>query len=206
MTIPISTTVLRVFSVALAAIVLSTATQVAAQGQGKFVVSKMAEKSVSSLPDGELFWHVETFASIDEAKAKEGEYSLSGEFDGKAWLFTLGGKNIEEAGGDPVATIGPVQRIDAPDVLLRVNNGIAPPGATTSIHSHPGTEAFLILSGQITQHTPFGMHVVNAGGTLPGVPDQTMQVKSTGDEELRELIMFMVDASRPFSEKKDRLY
>lgn len=35
---------------------------------------------------------------------------------------------------------------------------------------------------------------------MPGVPDQAMEVVSTGDEELRELIMFVVDRSRPFAE------
>ncbi len=109
-------------------------------------------------------------------------------------------------GGTPVAQIGPVPRFDAPVYLLRINNAVAPVGAKTSIHSHPGPEAFLILSGQLTQHTPYGMHVLNAGATMPGVPDQTMEVHSTGDEELRELIMFVVDPSRPFSEKKDHLH
>ena len=35
---------------------------------------------------------------------------------------------------------------------------------------------------------------------MPGVPDQAMEVLSTGDEELRELIVFIVDPTRPFSE------
>ncbi len=35
---------------------------------------------------------------------------------------------------------------------------------------------------------------------MPGVPDQPMEVLSTGEEELRELIMFIVDPGRPFAE------
>ncbi|AZQ66433.1 cupin domain-containing protein [Silicimonas algicola] len=171
-----------------------------AQSKGEFVVTKMAEKNVSTLPDGELYWHVENFGSVADAEAAAGEYSLAAEFDDKAWLFTLADRKAGEMGGTPVAAIGPVPRIDSDSFLLRINNATAPVGAKTTIHSHPGPEAFLVLSGQLTQHTPYGMHVLNAGARMPGVPDQAMEIQSTGDEDLRELIMFIVDPSRPFAE------
>ena len=171
-----------------------------AQSQGKFIVTKMAEMEVDALPDGELYWQVENFGSLDEAKAAGGAYSLTAEFEDKAWLFTLSDRKAAGMGGTPVASIGPVPRIDSDGFLLRINNAVAPVGAKTSIHTHPGPEAFLILTGQLTQHTPYGMHVLNAGATMPGVPDQAMEIQSTGNEELRELIMFVVDPARPFSE------
>ncbi len=192
-------------ALAMAGLVVA-AVPAAAQSLGKFVVTKMAEMNVDVLPEGELYWHVENFGTIDDARAAAGDYSLTAEFDNKAWLFTLADRKAGGRGGTPVASIGPVPRIDSDGFLLRVNNAVAPVGAKTSIHSHPGPEAFLILSGQLTQHTPYGMHVLNAGATMPGVPDQMMEVHSTGDEELRELIMFVVDPSRPFSEKKEKLY
>ena len=187
-------------AIAATLLVAVTAAPALAQSLGKFVVTKMAEKTVSELPEGELYWHVETFASLDAAKAAGGEFSLETEFDDKAWLFTLADRKAGAMGGTPVASVGPVPRFDAPEYLLRINSATAPVGAKTSIHSHPGPECFLILSGQLTQRTPYGQHVVNAGGTMPGVPDQAMEVLSTGDEELRELIMFVVDPTRPFSE------
>ncbi len=193
-------------AIAAAALGAIAATPLAAQSLGKFVVTKMSEMPVDALPEGDLYWHVETFATLDQAKGAVGEYSLTAEFDDKAWLFTLGDRKAEAMGGTPVASIGPIPRFDAPEYLLRINSATAPSGAKTSIHSHPGSEAFLILSGQLTQRTPYGQHVLNAGATMPGVPDQTMQVHSTGDEELRELIMFVVDATRPFSEKKESLH
>ena len=176
-----------------------------AQSKGKFVVTKMAEKTVSTLPDGELYWHIENFGSLEGAETAAGDHSLAAEFDDKAWLFTLADRKAADMGGTPVASIGPVPRIDSEGFLLRINNATAPVGAKTTIHTHPGPEAFLVLSGQLTQHTPYGMHVLNAGATMPGVPDQAMEIHSTGDEELRELIMFVVDPSRPFSEKKAAL-
>lgn len=189
-----------------AALLMAPAVPSAAQSMGKFIVTKMAEKPVDELPDGELYWHVERFDSIEAADTAAAGLSLTGEFEDSAWLFTLADRTAPAMGGTPVAKIGPVPRVDAPEYLLRVNNAVAPVGAKSSIHSHPGAEAFLVLSGQLTQHTPYGMHVLNSGGTMPGVPDQTMQNESTGDEELRQLIMFVVDATRPFSEKKEHLH
>lgn len=187
-------------AVAVAVLAALATSPVLAQSQGKFIVTKMAEMNVDVLPDGELYWHVENFGSLDEANAASGDYSLTAEFEDKTWLFTLADRNAAGMGGTPVASIGPVPRIDSDGFLLRINNAVAPVGAKTSIHTHPGPEAFLILTGQLTQHTPYGMHVLNAGGTMPGVPDQAMEIHSTGNEELRELIMFVVDPSRPFSD------
>lgn len=187
--------------IAAAAIGAIAAGSALAQSKGKFVVTKMAEKTVSELPDGELFWHVENFGSLEEAAAAAGDYSLAAEFDDKAWLFTLDDRKAGDMGGTPVTSIGPVPRIDSQEFLLRINSATAPVGAKTTIHTHPGPEAFLVLSGQLTQLTPHGKHVLNAGATMPGVPDQAMEVHSTGDEELRELIMFIVDPSRPFAQE-----
>jgi quercetin dioxygenase-like cupin family protein len=187
---------LRMASTILALAVLADAP--ANADGGKFNVAKLATKSVSELPEGELYWHIETFATLEVAQAAGGDYSLAAPYDDKAWLFTLADRKAAGMGGTSVASVGPVPRIDAVEFLLQINSGHAPVGATTSIHSHPGPEAFLILSGQATQRTPYGLHVLNAGATMAGKPDQAMEVRSTGDEELRELIMFVVDPLRPF--------
>lgn len=190
----------RLLGAALTSIAIATlaSTPILADG-AKFTVSKLAEKSVSELPAGELYWHVENFESLDAANSAAGAYSLAVDFDGKAWLFTLGNGNAGGMGGAPVASIGPVPRIDAVEYKLQINGAHAPAGAKTSIHSHPGPESFLILSGQLTQRTPYGQHILNAGATMAGTPDQAMEVLSTGDEELRELIAFIVDPLRPFA-------
>lgn len=188
-----------------AALFATTTTTAISQGTEKFIITNMAEKQMTALPEGELYWHIERFGSIEEAEAAATDTSLSGEFEGDVWLFTLADRTAAGLGGSPVTKIGPVERVDAPGYVLRINNAVAPKGAKSSIHSHPGAETFLVLSGQLTQHTPFGSHIVNAGGTLRGDAEQTMQVESTGDEELRQLIMFVVDAGRPFSEKQDHL-
>lgn len=86
-------------TVAAAAMFAVTAAPGFSQSLGEFVVTKMAEMPVAELPDGELYWHVENFGSLDEAKAASGAFSLAAEFDGRAWLFTLADRKAAGMGG-----------------------------------------------------------------------------------------------------------
>ena len=127
--------------------VLSALSPVAAQAQ--YIVKPVAEMKVKQLPKGELYWRVESFPTLEKAKAAAPPYrwnpdtvsydglpSLTAEVAGKAWLFTLGPKGGATPGGTKVAEIGPVPPLSAPEYLLRVNYGHGPPGAKTPVHSH----------------------------------------------------------------------
>ena len=104
------------------------------------------------------------------------------------------------AGGTKVAEIGPVPPLNAPEYLLRVNYGHGPPGATTPAHMHPGSESFYVIAGRLGQRTPQGVMNVEAGHSMNGHPaGMTMEVFNSGTTELDALIMFVVDATKPFS-------
>lgn len=166
----------------------------------KFVIKPVAEKKVKVLPEGPLFWRVETLPSLEKAQAAAGPTALAAEVSGKAWLFTLGPKGGATPDATRMAEIGPVPPIQAAEYLLRINNTGGPSGVKTSIHTHPGSEAFYVLSGRLSQRTPAGMRHVEAGGIMNGNPaDVPMEVSSSGTEELNALVMFVVDAGRPFS-------
>ena len=68
---------------------------------------------VKQLPKGPLYWRVENFPTLDQAKAAAGEYrwnpdtvanegwpSLTAEVAGKVWLFTLGPQGAAAGGPD----------------------------------------------------------------------------------------------------------
>ncbi len=84
--------------------------------------------------------------------------------------------------------------------LLRVNEASGPPGSITAVHTHPGSEAFYVLAGEQSIRTPQGVIKVQVGQpeTGPGI-DTPLQVSSSGATDLRALVMFMVDATKPFS-------
>ena len=96
--------------------------------------------------------------------------------------------------------IGPVPPISAPEYLLRINYTGGPAGAKTPVHTHPGSEAFYVLSGRLGQTNPHGTMHVDAGKTMNGHgTDMPMVVFNAGPGELNALVMFVVDATRPFS-------
>jgi quercetin dioxygenase-like cupin family protein len=168
--------------------------------QGKFVVQPVAEARVKQLPPGPLYWRIENFKTLAAAKAASSSTSLAAEISGKAWLFSLGPKGKSSSGGTLVAEVGPIPPIVAPEYLLRINHAYGPPGAKTKVHSHPGAEAFYVLTGRMSQRTPGGTMTLDVGQSSPGhSPDTPMEVSSTGSVELDQLVMFVVDATKPFS-------
>lgn len=181
--------------------------------QVKYVVKPLVQKKIKQLPAGPLYWRVENFPTLADAQAAVGPdgwnpasvryettTSLIAEVDGKVWVFTLGAKGGSTPGGTKVAEIGPVPEIAAPEYLLRINHGFGPPGAETPVHMHPGSEAFYVIAGRLGQRTPHGVANAEAGHTMNGhAPGMAMQVFNSGTTDLDALIMFVVDATKPFS-------
>jgi hypothetical protein len=171
-----------------------------AQAAPKFVIKAVAEKKIKQLPAGPLYWRLETFPTLAQAQAAAGPTSLAAEVSGRAWLFTLGAKGGTTPGANKVADVGPVPRITAPEYLLRINHAGGPPGAKTKVHSHPGSESFYVLAGQLGQRTPHGIAHADAGHAMVGHgPGMAMEVFSSGTTDLDQLVMFFVDATKPFS-------
>ncbi|MEO8526730.1 MAG: hypothetical protein ABI460_18525 [Caldimonas sp.] len=170
-----------------------------AQSQA-LVIKPLAERKVAELPAGELFWRIENFPTSESARAVAGPWSLVAESAGKVWLFTLGASGGATSGGVRVAEVGPIARVAARQYLLRINEASGPQGSVTAIHSHPGSEAFFVLSGEQSIRGAHGTMVVKAGQPEAGHgAGMAMQVSSSGAVDLRSLVMFVVDAAQPFS-------
>ena len=185
------------FLIFAAALVLSSA---AVAQQGNFHVKPLVERKVTALPDGELFWHLSTFDTSEQAQQAAGPLGLVAEYDGKLWLFTLGHAGEAPKGGKQVATIGPLPRITATEYLLRVNEAGGPRGSATAAHTHPGSESFYVISGELTQKTRHGEARVTAGHAMVGHGGgDPMVVSNSGSGDLKELALFVVDANKPFS-------
>jgi hypothetical protein len=171
-----------------------------AAAQQALSVKPVVEKKLTQLPAGPLYWRIETFPTLGEAQAAAGPTSLAAEISRKAWLFTLGPKGGATPGGSKVAEIGPVPPTAASEYLLRINHASGAPGAKTSVHTHPGSEAFFVLAGKVGQRTRHGVAYAEAGQAMNGHgPDTAMEVFSAGTIDLDQLVMFVVDATRPFS-------
>jgi hypothetical protein len=172
-----------------------------AVAQQPAIVSKpIAEKKVTELPAGPLFWRVENFPTLTDAQSAAGAHSLAVKAFGKAWLFSLGHQGQVSAGGAKVAEVGPLPEVRATQYLLRVNEGSGAPGAVTSVHTHPGSEAYYVLAGEAAQKTPHGTERIAAGQTLAGHgADTVMQFMNSGTTNVSYFALFVVDATKPFS-------
>lgn len=174
---------------------------VAAIAQPALVIKPLAEKKVTALPAGPLFWQVENFSTLTHAQAAAGPTGLAVESGGKAWLFRLGPKGMGPSeGGKHMAEVGPVPKVEATEFLLRINEASGASGSITPVHTHPGSEAFYVLAGEQSIRTPHGVMRVRAGQSETGHgADVPMQVSSSGAVDLHALVMFVVDAAKPFS-------
>ncbi len=203
----------RAVALALALSAMALLSPSPSAAQAVYVVKPVAQKKVKQLPPGPLFWRVESFPTLEDARTAVGPdgwnpasvryettMSLIAEVDGKVYVVTLGPKGAATPGGSKLAEVGPVPTVSAPEYLLRLNHGSGPPGAKTPVHSHPGSESFYVITGQLGQKTPHGVAHVEAGKTMNGHPaGMAMQVFNSGTTDLSALIMFVVDATKPFS-------
>lgn len=194
----------RMLALLLCAVAVLSPVRLGAQPASPLSVKPVVEKKLKELPAGPLYWRIETFATLADARAAESATGLAAEISGKVWLFTLGpaggATTGTKAGGTKVAEIGPVPPVQAPEYLLRINHASGPPGARTPPHSHPGSEAFYVLTGRLGQKTPHGVVHADAGSAMNGHgADMPMEVFSAGATDLDQLVMFVVDATRPFS-------
>ena len=184
----------------LAPAVMAQSPSLGVASSGTLVIKPLAEKKVAELPAGPLFWRVESFATLAQAQAAAGPMGLVAESGGKVWLFTLGPAGGSSAGGAKVVEVGPITPVAAPLYLLRINEASGPPGSITPVHHHPGAEAAYVLAGEQTFRTPHGVMRIGAGKAEAGHgADTPMQVSSSGSVDLKALVMFVLDATKPFS-------
>jgi hypothetical protein len=171
-----------------------------AKAQQALGIKALAEKKVLQLPDGPLFWRIENFPTFAQAQAVAGLWGLAAESGGKVWLFRLGPASGSSARVSKVAEVGPLPRVVAPEYLLRINEATGPAGSITPVHTHPGSEAFYVLTGEQCIRTAHGVVRVAVGRPETGHgADTPMQVSSCGSTGLHALVMFVVDATKPFS-------
>lgn len=168
--------------------------------QQPLAIKSVAERKVADLPAGPLFWRIENISTVEQARAVAGPWSLIAESAGRIWLFTLGPAGGSSPGAARVAEVGPIPRVTAPQYLLRINEASGPPGSITPVHTHPGSEAFHVLAGEQSIRGAHGVMRVRVGQSEAGHgADMPMQVSSSGSTDLLALVMFVVDATRPFS-------
>src|SRR3989442_15587506 len=98
-----------------------------ATAQQALVVKALAEKKVTELPAGPLFWRLENFPTLAQAQVAAGTTGLVAESAGKGWLFTLGGAGGASVGGPKGAAGGTLPQGVGTHDRLRLKEARGPP-------------------------------------------------------------------------------
>ena len=157
-----------------------------------------AREVLEQLPQGPLFWHLDTYPSRAAADAAKGPRGTVVESFGKIWLFTIAGAGWRPIGGEHIAEIGPLPLIEADHYAALYMEGVFAPGMASEVHRHPGVEAWYTLAGEMCVETPQGKLIQRAGD--PGVfvaGGLPMELIGTGTGVRRSLVLILQDASKP---------
>ena len=116
----------------------------------------------------------------------------------RVWLLTLAGAEWRPAGGDHIATIGPLPLgARGANMAASYLQAATSPGFQTDVHQHAGPEALYTLSGEVCVETPQGKQVGRGGGEpLLIAGDQPMQLTSIGTETRRSIVLVVHDSAQ----------
>ncbi|VXC92691.1 conserved hypothetical protein [Burkholderia sp. 8Y] len=157
-----------------------------------------AEEHLRELPDGPVYWHIDRFADQSSAQAAKGENGTVVEILGRVWLFTISGKSWRPSTGEHIADIGPLTLPHARSLMATYMEGNFKPGMQSTIHRHPGTEAWFVLSGAQCLETPHGEQIGKPGAPPVIVPPgEPMLLTGIGKEQGHWLVLILMDATMP---------
>ncbi len=94
----------------------------------------------------------------------------------------------------------PLEGVPPAPVQVRMVLVELPPGAQTSVHTHPGPEFIYVTQGGIDyQNAVIGTERTEVGGSHALQPDTPVQKRNTGTTPAAFLSWFVVDPTQPFA-------
>jgi hypothetical protein len=165
---------------------------------GCFITARQELGALPGSPD--LYWHVDSFPTVESARGAASERSTVVESLGRIWLFTIAEKRWAAPDGAHVATIGPLPLFPAEAYAATYMEGVFEPGMASVVHRHPGAEAWYTLEGSMCLETPDGRLDQRAGG--PGVVvagGKPMVLTGTGSGPRKSIVLILQDATLPRS-------
>jgi quercetin dioxygenase-like cupin family protein len=153
-----------------------------------------------ALPEGlkePLFWHIDSFSSGEEARARISPVSVAFEAHGSWWLMTLEPKVNDHHGGRHVKQEKLPALPPAKGYSMLAMSAYIPAGLTSRIHTHSGVEGFYVVDGQQCLETPTRIYKMPKGASLVIPTGVTMRLVATGAKPRRALAVVVYDSSQP---------
>ena len=153
---------------------------------------------VGPLPTS-VYWHIDRFDSLDEAKAKAGPNGVAAAAHGSFWLMTVEARGNDHHGGRHVEWIGPLILPAAEAYSMNVRSTLLADGASTPVHTHSGPEVFYIVLGEQCLETAKVGHRLPAGKYLILPTDQVHRGRVQKAGVRGALTLVLHDSRRPAS-------
>jgi quercetin dioxygenase-like cupin family protein len=159
----------------------------------------LASRPIVGSMKGQVFWHIDRFNSLEDAKKAAGPNSVAAEAHGGVWLMTAEDKTKTHHGGRHVAWIGPLVLPAAEGYTMRVASSLLKQGASTPVHTHSGPEAWYIVVGEQCLETEKSAHRLKAGKYFVLPADQIHRGRVQSAEMRGALALVLHDSKRPAS-------
>lgn len=159
----------------------------------------LASRPLSGAITGAIYWHIDRFNSLEDAKKAAGPNGVAAEAHKGVWLMTVEGKTKDHHGGRHVALLGPLDLPAAEGYTMRVASSLLKQGASTPIHIHSGPEAWFIVVGEQCLETEKSAHRLKAGKSFVLATDQIHRGRVQSAEMRGALALVLHDSKRPAS-------
>lgn len=160
-----------------------------------------AVADLGRLPATPIYWHLDTFPSRAAAEAARGPRGTVVDSQHKIWLFTIAEASWRPAGGERVATIGPLVIDPSVPYTARYQEAVIAAGFQDGVgkgHWHPGPEAWYVLEGAQCLETPSGAMTARKGETMIAPEGAPMTIASAGTDLRRTVFVVLHRSSYPY--------
>jgi mannose-6-phosphate isomerase-like protein (cupin superfamily) len=160
----------------------------------------------------QVFWHLYTYPTMAAAEAARSRNSTAVQSLGRFWVFTLAGETWQPGSGTRVAVIGPLEVKPATRYTARYMESIMPPsvragaGTAANGHTHPGPEAFYIVSGAQCLESPDSTTVSRAGDSIVIPAGPPMTLSGVGAEDRTAVLLVLHDSTQPWSARAETIW
>jgi quercetin dioxygenase-like cupin family protein len=158
------------------------------------------------LPEGleePLYWHIDRFDTLAQARAAVGPASVAFEAAGIAWLMTIESQRSDHQGDRHVAHVGPLPVPRAAKYVMQVQSAAFMPGMYSLPHHHSGAEAVYVVEGEACYETPKRAAKLQKGETLAMPAETPMRAVVTGSSPRHVLAVIVHDAAQPATMRMD---
>jgi quercetin dioxygenase-like cupin family protein len=137
-----------------AAQLMSPCVENSPERRGELGCSIIEKKILPGNLDEPVFWHIDSFDSLELARAAVGPRSVAFEAAGMFWLMTIESQMAGHHGGHHVAQVGPLPLSRADKYSMQVQSSRFSGGMYSLVHHHSGVEAVYVIEGEGCYETP----------------------------------------------------